>query len=384
MHGPRAGDGARNLQDLPASGAAETMRVARPQVSIVIPTMNRSEFLARLCRYYAHTGFQGVLCIGDSSQEVHLERTQRVIEECGRQLAIRYCTFPGLSEPEVSERLLHTVSTPYVTWLGDDDLLIPSAIDRCISFLDSRPDYSVAQGVAVVAMLASDGRAGRIERILRYAPNARPITFDDPRERLLAYLANYFVADFAVHRTTQLQEAFTGVSALRNRVFRELLVCCYALIQGKVGLLNCLYLVRQHHAGRADGKLDAFDRIMHSSWPPAYEMFRERLAGALTHRCQVSMDEAREVVKRAFWSYLGKSFVKKGDERYGQRRADPLNRVRQALWAIPGLQKTWHQVRWWNAPTRNESTFSAPALLQSSSPYYRDFMPVYRALTSPN
>ena len=50
-------------------------------ISLLIPTMNRSDFLIRLLRYYRALGFQGCICIGDSSDAVHVERTKKAIQE---------------------------------------------------------------------------------------------------------------------------------------------------------------------------------------------------------------------------------------------------------------------------------------------------------------
>ena len=53
------------------------------KLTIILPTKNRPECLLRLLRYYVEVGFQGILCIGDSSEGEHLECNKRQIKMFG-------------------------------------------------------------------------------------------------------------------------------------------------------------------------------------------------------------------------------------------------------------------------------------------------------------
>src|SRR3989338_1261161 len=86
---------------------------AEQKVTLLIPTMNRSEFLIRLLRYYRDLDFQGFICIGDSSDTFHVERTKKVLNELQGKLNITYREYPPFSHHKCMEQLLHFVPTPY-------------------------------------------------------------------------------------------------------------------------------------------------------------------------------------------------------------------------------------------------------------------------------
>ena len=64
------------------------------QITILIPTLNRSNFLIRALSYYVKVGFKGWICIGDSSNVQHSERIKRVVYTLEDKLKIIYKYFP--------------------------------------------------------------------------------------------------------------------------------------------------------------------------------------------------------------------------------------------------------------------------------------------------
>jgi hypothetical protein len=159
----------------------------------------------------------------------------------------------------------------------------------------------------------------------------------------------------------------------------ELLIGCQSVIQGKVKELDCLYLVRQVHDRRYLAP-DMFDWITSPNWLQSYELFRERLSEELAQQDEITIDQAREVVKQAFWAYLARGLGKKWASLYTQNGAGPRYRVRETARRIPGLRWAWRN-GWSFLPGENNK-MSLPALLRPTSPYHADFMPIYRAITS--
>ena len=105
------------------------------KVSIVIPTMNRSDFLRRSLYYYAKSKYKGWIYIGDSSESSHIKRTKETVRELEDRLKIKYFAFPQLNDSQCIKSLLEAVETPYVAFVADDDLLVPSGMDKCVAFL---------------------------------------------------------------------------------------------------------------------------------------------------------------------------------------------------------------------------------------------------------
>ena len=113
-------------------------------MTLIVPTMNRSDFLVRQLGYYRDVGFQGCICIGDSSDTVHVERTKRALKAFQGKLNIVYREYPHLNDAECLKQLLDLVVTPYAAFVADDDFLVPAALEQCARFLDNHPDYSAA------------------------------------------------------------------------------------------------------------------------------------------------------------------------------------------------------------------------------------------------
>ncbi|PIQ84372.1 MAG: hypothetical protein COV75_02340, partial [Candidatus Omnitrophica bacterium CG11_big_fil_rev_8_21_14_0_20_63_9] len=113
-----------------------------PPLTILVPTYNRSQLLARLLRYYEACGAPYPMRILDSSDEP--ATLPALSAPAGRVTQVRYDAhtlpttklFDGLSQ----------VTTPYVVVWADDDLMVPSSIAACAAFLDGHPEASVAHG----------------------------------------------------------------------------------------------------------------------------------------------------------------------------------------------------------------------------------------------
>ena len=87
-------------------------------ITLIVPTMNRSDFLIRLLRYYNEIHFKGCICIGDSSNPGYIEKTKKEIERLQGKLNIVYQEYPGLKAAECLNRLIDLVSSPYADSAG--------------------------------------------------------------------------------------------------------------------------------------------------------------------------------------------------------------------------------------------------------------------------
>jgi glycosyltransferase domain-containing protein len=341
--------------------------------------MNRSDFLIRLLRYYRDLGFQGCICIGDSSDTEHVERTKTVIAELQGKVNIVYHECSRLNDAETLKHLLDFVSTPYAALVPDDDFLVPAALEQCALFLDRHPDYSAAHGVGAGLRLQSGGAYGEVAWAGHYR---QPVIEEaNASQRLLNHLGNYAVTLFSVHRIESWRVMYGNVPLVADRAFgAEMLPCCLSAVQGKVKELDSFYLVRQAH-GQQYPLPDRFDWITNPNWLPSYQVFRSCLAEELMRQDAISLEEAQEVVKQALWSYLAEHLNGQWRSCYGQPKAGACTRFRQAARSIPGARRVWHTLR--SLTPREHDMFSLPALLHPSSPYHTDFMPIYRAITTP-
>lgn len=341
------------------------------QISVAIPTMNRSDFISRLLCYYADAKFEGVLLIGDSSNADHLERTQKVITRLKGRLNIEYHLYPNKSEPEVTAALISNVKTRYVAWLPDDDFLTTNGLIQCASFLEKNPDYSVAHGISAIMTLEKSGPFGRLNTMGPHR-KMRDISQEKAQQRLLDQLTDYLVLSFGLHRTLQMKEAYSCIVDVADKGMAEILAACFFVLQGKIKALDCFYLVRQEHDQRYLLP-NIYDWMIRAEWFSSYQVFYDRLTEKLASQDGLSKGEAGKIVRRAFGIHLAHN-LPKWEHRHGEPQE---NFVKRFLKNTPGVSKAWQQMRSFFP----NGKFLLPALLRPSSPYYGDFMPIYRSIT---
>ena len=360
----------------------DTIDLQRWMISFIIPSRNRPQFLERLIRYYLDLRVKHPILIADGSSDRLRERIRPLVAELPENFS--YHAFP--EDSSLAAKLvgvIRYVQTRCVVVSADDDFLVPSAVERAARFLEAHPDYTVTHGAAALLVLKSGTAHGEIGGLGRYYQ--RWIEHSTGVERLLDHLGNYSVTAWSVHRTEQLGDNWRHPEELGlDLFFEELLPSCLSLIQGKAKKVDGLYMVRQEHPDRGfvkDGR-DPFDRIADPSWPWQYERFRDRLAQELVRQDGISMNEAQEIVKQAFWLYLAQGLIRKWQGRYGQDKSRLRPGLREVSKRIPSLRTTWHTVRAFLPGEANK--MSLPALLRPSSPYHADFIPIYRAVTTPS
>ncbi len=345
-------------------------------VGIVIPTMNRSDFVIRQLAYYADVGYQSTVYVGDSSDSVHLQRVTQAVRGLQNRINLVHIRLPGLNDSQAIRELLYCVQEPYVAFVGDDDFLVPASLEKCARFLKAHADFSTAHGVATLCGLGSPGAHGEVTWCGRYGQY--PMEQASGRDRLTDYLGNYFVTLFSIHRTQDFRRDMDAACLMPDKAFRELLPCCLSIIRGEAKELDCLYLIRQAH-DRRYLLPDVYDWITSPDWLPSYQIFCDCLVGELARQDGISMDEARKVVKQAFWSHLARGLTQKWKQLYAQNGSWILSRAREAIRRMPVLRWAWRKGH--SLLPGEEYKLSLPALLHPSSPYHIDFMPVYRAIT---
>jgi glycosyltransferase domain-containing protein len=340
-------------------------------VSLLVPTMNRSAYIKRLFHYYASQDFNGIICIGDSSDPDQIKKNQNQVEKFQGKLNIIYQKYPNCHVAGCIERLLDIVTTPYVVLNPDDDFFVTNALDQCVEFLNTHPDYVAAHGTAIVVGLQAEDMPSCLTRDYYYR---QPILeSDSAAQRLVAHLQNYSVNLFSVHRVAPWREMYRGAEVIEDVAFAsELLPCCLSVVQGKVKQLDVLSLVRGDHDQRYV-QPDAYDWITKPSWYSSYHIFCERLSEMLILKDGIGKQEALRVVEEGFRHY----FSRWVNEHFLITHRNSLPLWKRMIQHIPGTQKIYHRWRY----QKQQSRYGIKALLKASNPDHAGFMPIYNALT---
>ncbi len=336
-----------------------------PVVTLLVPTMNRPEFVARLLAYYAGQGFTGRIAIGDSSTPELFERTRQAIDGYAGRLDVVHVGAAGLTIGPCLERLVDQAATAYAVVVPDDDFIVPAALDRCIAFLAGHPDYVAAHGAGITMTLDTNGLHGRVVYCAPYPQTV--LEAGSASQRLTDHLSQYTVSLFSVHRIESWRTMLRGVETLGDMSFSaELLPCCLSVVLGKIKELDGLYLVRQSHAARLELPT-MFDWIVTPVWYPSYHAVVESLAQALVEQDGCAPDAARKIVKEGFRQYVGLGL--------GLRR-----NLGRDTWVLDLARRVWRMVQYLRP--KPAAQWSLPALLSPSSPHHAAFLPIYNALVT--
>ncbi len=213
-------------------------------LTIIIPTYNRPANLEACLTYLEQIKLLAKVVVVDGSVEESAKENQRII--LAKRPATRYIRGEGVLHPLTRCCLaLAEVSTPYCVVCADDDFMIPSALSRCIDFLDVNPDYSSAQGTSL-RLPSSEGAAG-------WGRNSiiGNLDMDCPVERVIHHLSSYAHTCYAVHRTAVLQKSlhFAGAAPFVSLdgclwLQAELAQSICTVVQGKSAWLPMLYICR--------------------------------------------------------------------------------------------------------------------------------------------
>lgn len=318
----------------------------------------------------------------DSSEPELADANRRALSMLPPAIEVEYKLYENeIGFLEKVNAALSVVETPYVAIGADDDFFIPAGLGRAVEFLEANRDYAVAHGDAMTFSLNGSEPWGKLENVWPYAQ--RNIEQASAVERLVNHFVNYSTTWYSVHRTNQLR---ANLLAAKERVvdllFVEMLPSGLSVIQGKAKKLGGLYMVRQSETAKEYNTFDPFDWITNQNWATQYEGFRDCLADTLVREDNLELEEARATIKQAFWSYIGKHLGLRWQSNYGHLSADARSSWRQLAGGIPGARRLRATLRRLKTPAGNEISLSG--LLNSSSPFHHDFMPIYRALTTPH
>ncbi len=205
--------------------------------TLIIPTFNRPQHLARLVRYYAKKKTSVRFLILDSSEaqtKEHNKKIAALLTHC------QYVEFP--SEMPVAKKLfegLKLVETTYCAFCADDDLVFMSSLSSALSFLKNHPDYVCVDGIYLNFNQAQNNVHIHIE----YA--TRGIQADDAGARVFKLYQKYESLFYGVFRTKDALSIFSHVSKNASLHYQELFQSTAALLIGKSHRLPIFYAARQ-------------------------------------------------------------------------------------------------------------------------------------------
>ena len=164
------------------------------KVAILIPTLNRPEFVKRTVLYYDSLKSNHPIYIGDAS-DTEISRSTLSFLKGINNVCVKYFHWKGLGTAQTLGRLVDeaSVESDYCTLHGDDDYFIPSSLTECAEFLSKNPDYRTAQGRAVLVSMDKPEPICSINGISQYWGD-NSIESSSRYERFCYFNNNYYVS----------------------------------------------------------------------------------------------------------------------------------------------------------------------------------------------
>ena len=237
-------------------------------LTIMIATKNRPNFLARAIKYYSIAGFTGYILIGDSSSEENSKKNLNIIDTYN-ELKINYHKDIQLSADQMVSYLSKKVETNYSVMINDDDILIVSSIHNCINFLEKNLDFSAVNGRGYNIGLNQNDCIpfGKITSVQKYPlPSYQN---EDALKRISDFFYKTLNVNMSITRSEINMRAFNNVEKLNKFdsafVFGELLHAVTVLSNGKIANIDNCYLVRQKHSEQYYKKINKYNWLKQSN-----------------------------------------------------------------------------------------------------------------------
>ncbi len=375
----------------------------KESISLLMPTLNRHDFVVRSLNYYSSVGFKGYICIGDSSNAEAVEKTKRAIEPLQNQLNIIYRSCPApphtqdkdpLATPGEGiciKELIELAPTKYAALAPDDDFQIPNGMTKCVEFLESHEEYSAAHGSRIDFQLSSGGAHGSFAS----AYYVRQPVLEGPSasQRWSAYMRHAISPAYSVLRTESMRRIFKDLDvALMRFIGSELIPSGMTPILGKVKELDCLTTMHHDNEVRVWGwdTQSMYSMLMHPAWSQSVKGLRESICTALSEADRIDRSEAEAIFDREFWNQTMTLLRHQFKKTYGTDMQSERTGLEEAFFkaasSVPFARSLARRLRTrieGNTLARGyENSTSVESLLKPSSPFHADFMPVYRVIVN--
>lgn len=356
-----------------------------------MPTKNREQFLKRLLFYYSSLNFKGYICIGDSSEGEQLALNKKHVEAFKKKINIIYKECPGLNPVQAFSVLVKCVPTKYSAAVMDDDFIVTSGLEKGVKFLEENGDYSCVNGVTVRIYVKDDMPHGQILRCRRRIQLEEKA--ENASERYLDFMSHYDDIGFSLHRTEAFMQMYENAHNPDVVFFGEILPAGLSVIKGKVMELDCLYLIRQikepKKSYRVKEQFDTYLWITNPRWNSYMIICHDTLVNELMKQDMITHESACEVFRRGFMTHLYKRLV---NEKKRQKRLEGLDVkevdcIKLCIFNALGkymsrCKEMCRKLKTLVCPTsKNEVSTTLQSLLNPDSPYHKDFVPIYRAVT---
>ena len=207
-------------------------------ITIIIPTRNRTKYIKRQIEHIKNWGSYIFLLDGSDEKNLFLENLQK------ENPKIKYIYNPNGVFARF-EYMKNKIETKYAMLMADDEFIVQSSLEKCVEFLEINNEYVSCSGIAVGFMtsLKNEVKYKKMyPRLIGYE-----ISGDNPRERTIDHMSRYVPSSvYGVLKSKVLEKFFNELDHTNTsctETYENWLQCTTAYM-GKIMVLPVLYWFR--------------------------------------------------------------------------------------------------------------------------------------------
>ena len=274
-------------------------------LTIVIPTKNRPNWLKRIFQYYSEYNFTGKIIITDSSNVETFEDINR-IKNIYKNLSINTYNFPNLNCESAINAILDKIETKYSVFLADDDILLIDGLIKGVNFLNNDSTYVAAVGNAYMLGTITNQPFGSVHSIVDY--NLKSYDNENDLKRIEDYFNDPRALSVAVISSKVFIECYKSIMHLDKRyqtmIFGENLQAVCYLEKVKIIKLESEYLVRQFHTENLYHKIDYVGWLKNNEFRKAFNFLEKYTESTLKFK---KNDQVEKIFKKYFEKIVNKA-----------------------------------------------------------------------------
>jgi len=214
-------------------------------LTILIPTRNRSHFLDRALLFYSSLNFNCKFIVGDSSTTItDIRKAKKVCSKYKNTLNIDFYNYNSeVSLGDKMNLIANKSRTEFIAIIGDDDVFINTGIDECINYLRKNNDSVAAFGHRVTFKIESKINNTNDWYCLNQI-RSKGLVFNDYKKRIQVLdtqsWSNFL---YAVYRSETIKNSLRVIKNLKYNIPTENLLYYSILISGKWKKIDTLFSI---------------------------------------------------------------------------------------------------------------------------------------------
>jgi glycosyltransferase domain-containing protein len=340
------------------------------KVALLVPTLNRIDFVIRLINYYASINSPHPIFIGDASSQ---SSKDLVIKAAQDKLDIYYYHWEKLNDRKTMIKLAEKAQSAnvsnYCVFSGDDDFFVLESLSKCAEFLDENLEYATAQGRAFIFKLNKDGPYGDLQIINIYW-DKKELHGETALERINEITSNYWVPNFSVHRINEFKDDISnGVDKIVDKMCGEYANSITFAMRGKSKFIDCLYFARNVHS--SIDHLSRGDWIKNEDFELSYIELINSVSEILSRNHNLSLDDSNLKAKFSVEKLFAPIFIPENSKYLFIRKFIKKHFINNKgmIYSIYIFYR-WMQLK--SIYFLPSSGFSRKSLLSRKSKYYKD------------